>query len=102
MADLWYREIADFDFNTYQSRNGNDVGHFTQIVWDASSSLGCGLAVNSTSRRFVGVSRYTPTGNINPVDWFKVNVYPLPGSSSSSTSNTGTSITSVKIDDSNC
>lgn len=95
MDDLWYQEINDYDFSTFKSKNGNPVGHFTQLVWDASNTLGCGLAANLTTKRFYGVARYTPTGNIQ--NWYNDNVYPLL------TTRVGR-ITNqiVRLEDSNC
>ena len=45
------------------SRTGNwrDVGHYTQIVWPATTRVGCGLA--SSTRWDVLVCRYSPPGN---------------------------------------
>lgn len=72
MVDLWYNEIKDYDFQTAKSKNGNPTGHFTQVVWKASNNLGCGLGINSKDKRFYGVTRYTPTGNLNGL--YKTNV----------------------------
>ncbi len=39
----------------------HDVAHYTQIVWPATSEVGCGMASNATTDYFV--CRYAPTGN---------------------------------------
>ena len=43
------------------TRNWADVGHFTQIVWPATTEIGCGLASSAGSDYLV--CRYAPTGN---------------------------------------
>ena len=46
------------------SRTGRfgDVGHYTQIVWRATTEVGCALASNATDDYVV--CRYSPPGNI--------------------------------------
>jgi hypothetical protein len=39
----------------------NDVAHFTQIVWPATTHVGCAVASSATTDYFV--CRYSPTGN---------------------------------------
>jgi hypothetical protein len=37
---MWYGEIAKYDF-----RRGGfsmDTGHFTQVVWRSTTTIGCG------------------------------------------------------------
>ena len=45
------------------SRTGNwhDVAHYTQIVWPATTAVGCAVASSPTTDYFV--CRYSPTGN---------------------------------------
>ncbi|HEY4070202.1 MAG TPA: CAP domain-containing protein [Sphingomicrobium sp.] len=47
------------------SRSGNweDVGHYTQMVWPATTRVGC--AVASNGRADFLVCRYSPAGNID-------------------------------------
>eukprot|EP00111_Clytia_hemisphaerica_P004062 TCONS_00011639-protein len=58
----WYNEINNYNFTTGKS-NGGDIGHFTQLVWDSSTKLGCGVA-KGTGGTYV-VSRYLSSGNTN-------------------------------------
>ena len=46
------------------SRTGRfgDVGHYTQIVWRATTQVGCAMASNATDDYLV--CRYSPPGNI--------------------------------------
>ena len=56
-----YDEIANYNFETGTS-NGGEIGHFTQLVWDSSTKLGCGVAKSASGGTFV-VARYLPAGN---------------------------------------
>jgi len=64
----WYGEIKDYNYKTAFSKNENDVGYFTQMVWKETTSVGYGVAVSS-SPRYAGnkmaivVARYQPQGN---------------------------------------
>eukprot|EP00243_Klebsormidium_subtile_P003637 TRINITY_DN1721_c0_g2_i1.p1 TRINITY_DN1721_c0_g2~~TRINITY_DN1721_c0_g2_i1.p1 ORF type:complete len:377 (-),score=63.17 TRINITY_DN1721_c0_g2_i1:360-1490(-) len=56
----WYSEIKDYDFaNPVWS---DQVGHFTQIVWKASTQVGLGVAKNAN--QVVVVGHFDPPGNI--------------------------------------
>jgi len=62
----WYeREIGYYDYSTGRA-NGGAVGHFTQMVWDVSTELGCAES-RITSRgeeKIYSVCRYSPGGNV--------------------------------------
>lgn len=66
MVDLWVAEKKDFTNRPTPnfSRTGRfgDVGHYTQIVWRATTAVGCGLASNETDDYLV--CRYSPAGNV--------------------------------------
>ena len=79
----WYSEISDWNFATSAS-NGGVTGHFTQVVWKASTKLGCGVAscpgMLMANSIFV-VCRYSPQGNFNcptctPPSTYDLNVLP--------------------------
>ena len=81
-VDMWYGEIKDYDFANpgFSSK----TGHFTQVVWGASTKLGCGLAKCPGSiygwppefgDALMYVCRYSPPGNFN--NQFSANVKPL-------------------------
>ena len=57
---MWYDEIKDYSFG-----NGGfsmNTGHFTQVVWRDSRSIGCGKA---TCRGMdIYVCNYDPPGNV--------------------------------------
>jgi uncharacterized protein YkwD len=48
--------------NISTSGRWSDVGHYSQIIWPASTRLGCGM--NSASRSDILVCRYAPGGNV--------------------------------------
>ena len=56
----WYDEISNYDFKTHSSKGGV-TGHFTQVVWKASSEVGIGYYCQGTSCCVVG--NYYPGGN---------------------------------------
>lgn len=71
-VDWWYAEIKQYDWNnpigSYNANADNrnpskEVRHFTQVVWRATTTLGCGIA-QCGDQKFV-VCRYKPPGNFN-------------------------------------
>lgn len=57
----WYDEINDYDFANGQSRTGQAVGHFTQVVWRNTTQVGCGVA--TCQGQDLLVCNYSPAGN---------------------------------------
>ena len=68
---MWYEEINLYNFNNpgFSSR----TGHFTQVVWKSTTSLGCGLGI--VGGRAIGVCNYSPPGNV--IGAFPRNVLPI-------------------------
>jgi pathogenesis-related protein 1 len=60
VVDFWAAEAAHYDIET----NGCDgvCGHYTQIVWAATTHVGCGMA--SCGSQQVWVCNYDPPGNL--------------------------------------
>ncbi|CAF1318719.1 unnamed protein product [Rotaria sordida] len=57
----WYNEIKDYNFN-----NGSfsmATGHFTQVVWIKTRSIGVGIAYGNEDTSVYVVVRYSPPGN---------------------------------------
>ncbi|KAM8760022.1 Golgi-associated plant pathogenesis-related protein 1-like [Acanthopagrus schlegelii] len=72
-VESWYSEIKDYDWSS-PGFNGK-TGHFTQVVWKASTKLGVGMATDGNKAFVVG--QYRPAGNMAVKDYFEKNVLPL-------------------------
>lgn len=59
--DAWHNEVNDF--NHGGSNSLSSVGHYTQMVWARTSSLGCGYALCTSTRYYV--CNYAPAGNLD-------------------------------------
>ena len=66
LVGLWGREQVDFTDGVFPdiSTTGNwmDVGHYSQVVWKATTEVGCGFTENYG--REVLVCDYSPVGNV--------------------------------------
>lgn len=62
-VNAWYAEIKDYDFNN--PHFSHKTGHFTQVVWQATTKLGVAKATTVRGRGYVTyiVARYAPPGN---------------------------------------
>ena len=84
LVNLWYDEIKDYDYNdvTGISHNGKDVGHFTQLVWAATTDVGCAVEKCTNGAVYL-ICEYNPYGNVyvsggdDDMILFKENVKPL-------------------------
>ena len=70
IADLWYKEISDYNFD--QPGFNNNTGHFTQMVWDSSTQMGAAIVTNGN--KYYIVANYIPAGNITNEGQFEKNV----------------------------
>jgi len=60
----WYSEIEYYNFTTHRTTDSKEqVGHFTQVVWNATTQVGIGVAV--TRRKIYVVGHYKVAGNFN-------------------------------------
>ena len=64
----WYEgEIPFYDFETGENLEPEDeqIGHFTQMVWDDTTEIGCGEARFFVEgwHKAISVCRYSPPGN---------------------------------------
>lgn len=65
MVEMWGNEKKSFKYDTYPNcttKRSAVVGHYTQIVWKNTQSVGCALASNG--RTDFLVCRYSPPGNV--------------------------------------
>lgn len=72
-VESWYAEVTRYDrndpitsYNAGDAVRSKEVRHFTQVVWKATTTLGCGIQ-QCGGRKFV-VCRYKPQGNWNAND----------------------------------
>ena len=59
---MWAGEKEHYDYGTNGSRDGEETGHYTQMVWSGSERLGCAMA-SGCGNVFL-VCSYYPAGNV--------------------------------------
>ncbi|XP_052599933.1 cysteine-rich secretory protein 1-like isoform X1 [Peromyscus californicus insignis] len=60
----WYDEVNDFSFGSGPNTTDAVVGHYTQVVWNTSFQVACGVAeCPDQSLKFFYVCQYCPPGN---------------------------------------
>lgn len=86
-SNNWYHEIKDYNYKspTLDGIGGASVGHFTQLIWKETTTIGCaahhcgkglkGFWDSTSSSIYVGC-RYSPPGNIASVPQLLTNVLP--------------------------
>lgn len=80
-VDAWYNEIKDYNFNSPGFSEA--TGHFTQVVWKSTSTIGCAKVTCSNEWRQYTICEYSKQrGNIVGTDlatgksFFEENVLP--------------------------
>lgn len=63
VVDSWAGERADYDYRINRCTPSKMCGHYTQVVWKSSTSVGCAMAVCADSREQIWVCQYQPAGN---------------------------------------
>mmetsp|Transcript_6069 Transcript_6069/g.37625 ORF Transcript_6069/g.37625 Transcript_6069/m.37625 type:complete len:98 (+) Transcript_6069:700-993(+) len=58
-VELWYNTGSNYNYN---SNSMGRSGHFTQVVWESSERVGCGIAQCSFGQ--LVVCQYEPSGNV--------------------------------------
>ncbi|XP_049975338.1 cysteine-rich secretory protein 1-like [Alexandromys fortis] len=62
---IWYDESKDFMFGSGPTTTGAVVRHYTQLVWNSSHQVGCGVAECPIHPvRYHYVCHYCPLGNL--------------------------------------
>jgi len=63
-VDSWGSEKRDYNYAKNSCAPGKVCGHYTQMVWKASTKVGCAMTVCEDSREQVWVCQYQPAGNV--------------------------------------
>ena len=70
----WADEFPFYNYAANTCASGEQCGHYTQMVWRATTQVGCALKQCTTNSPFIGfpnpnwtivVCQYSPQGNIN-------------------------------------
>lgn len=61
-VNAWAEEKRDYDYAKNECVNGKVCGHYTQVVWKNSTTVGCAMAMCPNNNQ-VWVCQYAPAGN---------------------------------------
>ena len=74
-VDDWYNEIAFYNYD--DPGFTLNTAHFTQVIWKATTKMGCGASVKTDGVTFKVVCNYYVAGNIVNANQYSENVLPL-------------------------
>jgi pathogenesis-related protein 1 len=60
----WGSEKVNYDYASNSCMPGKICGHYTQMVWRTTNTVGCARAVCEDTQQQVWVCQYQPAGNI--------------------------------------
>ncbi|XP_006644187.2 pathogenesis-related protein PRB1-2-like [Oryza brachyantha] len=64
-VNLWVGEKGDYNYASNSCAAGKVCGHYTQVVWRASTAIGCARVVCNEGRGVFITCNYKPAGNFN-------------------------------------
>ncbi|KAF2665575.1 PR-1-like protein [Microthyrium microscopicum] len=66
--NAWISEMSNYDFNNPEGSSLQQTGHFTQLVWKATTDIGCAWArcagTGGLAYNHMFVCEYSPAGNV--------------------------------------
>jgi pathogenesis-related protein 1 len=63
VVDDWGSERKDYDYKSNSCTAGKMCGHYTQVIWKSTTTVGCAIAVCENTLEQVWVCQYQPPGN---------------------------------------
>ena len=63
VVEAWGSEVKDYNYSRNTCAQGKMCGHYTQVVWKSTRSVGCAFAVCEDSKEQVWVCQYQTPGN---------------------------------------
>lgn len=63
----WCDEKRDYNYARNTCKKGKACGHYTQVVWEETTRVGCGIAISKDGTKYILVCNYGPGGNISGV-----------------------------------
>ena len=63
VVDDWGNERADYDHKNNRCTKGKMCGHYTQVVWKTTTTVGCAVALCEDTHEQIWVCQYQPPGN---------------------------------------
>ena len=61
VVNSWASEIEWYDYPTNRCQTSKVCGHYTQVVWNSTKEVGCGIGICGNEQ--VWVCNYDPPGN---------------------------------------
>lgn len=71
---LWYHEMSSYSFTSPDISTFSSWGHFSQLVWRDTTTIGCGWSTACPENYLV--CEYSPPGNLLTVAALDANVEP--------------------------
>ena len=63
-VNLWVGEKNDYNYASNSCAAGKQCGHYTQVVWRATTSIGCARVVCNNNAGVFIICSYEPAGNV--------------------------------------